>query len=139
MGVLENQCNLADDEIESTKRYLRRDLLEFTKMAESADFDNFAQYVNFNVTNLDRDAFIFHKCNFSLAYDGIRLKWNNSFEELQEFFQNTVGLNGKWIKPPSGGFKRYIDADFDLVANWYPGKRNSLLFKARMAVYYVSF
>ena len=30
-------------------------------MAESADFNNSAQYVNFNVTNLDRDAFIFHK------------------------------------------------------------------------------
>ena len=63
-------------------------------MAESADFNNSAQYVNFNVTNLDRDAFIFHKYNLNLSYDGIRLKWNNSFKELQEFFQNTVGLNG---------------------------------------------
>ena len=61
------------------------------KMAESADFNNSAQYVNFNVTNLDRDVFIFHKYNLNLSYDGIRLKWNNSFKELQEFFQNTVG------------------------------------------------
>ena len=35
MGILENQCNLADDEIESTKRYLRRDLLEFHGIPES--------------------------------------------------------------------------------------------------------
>ena len=48
------------------------------KMAESADFNNSAQYVNFNVTNLDRDAFIFHKYNLNLSYDGIRLKWNNT-------------------------------------------------------------
>ena len=36
VGVLENQCNLADDEIESTKRYLRRDLVEFHGILESA-------------------------------------------------------------------------------------------------------
>ena len=99
-------------------------------MAESADFNNSAQYVNFNVTNLDRDAFIFHKYNLNLSYDGIRLKWNNTFKELQEFFQNTVGLNGKWISP-GGSSKRYIDADFDLIANWYPGKQNSLLFQGK--------
>ena len=58
------------------------------------------------------------------------MKWNNSFKELQEFFQNTVGLNGKWISP-GGSSKRYIDADFDLIANWYPGKQNSLLFQGK--------
>ena len=99
-------------------------------MADSADFNNSAQYVNFNVTNLDRDAFIFHKYNLNLSYDGIRLKWNNTFKELQEFFQNTVGLNGKWISP-GGSSKRYIDADFDLIANWYSGKQNSLLFQGK--------
>ena len=99
-------------------------------MAESADFNNSAQYVNFNVTNLDRDAFIFYKYNLNLSYDGTRLKWNNTFKELQEFFQNTVGLNGKWISP-GGSSKRYIDADFDLIANWYPGKQNSLLFQGK--------
>ena len=36
VGVLENQCNLADDEIESTKCYLRRDLLEFHGIPEGA-------------------------------------------------------------------------------------------------------
>ena len=35
VGVLENPCNSADDEIESTKRYLRRDLLEFHGIPES--------------------------------------------------------------------------------------------------------
>ena len=35
VGVLENQCKSADDEIESTKRYLRRDLLEFHGIPES--------------------------------------------------------------------------------------------------------
>ena len=36
VGVLENQCNLADDEIESTKRYFCRDLLEFHGIPKSA-------------------------------------------------------------------------------------------------------
>ena len=74
-------------------------------MAESADFNNSAQYVNFYVRNLDRDAFILHKYNLNLSYDGIRLKWNNTLKELQEFFQNTVGLNGKWISPGGHGQK----------------------------------
>ena len=100
------------------------------KIAKSADFNNSAQYVNFNVANLDRDAFIFQKYNLNLSYDGIRLKWNNTLKELQEFFQNTVGLNGKWISP-GGSSKSYIDADFDLIANWYPGKQNSLLFQGK--------
>ena len=99
-------------------------------MAESADFNNYAQYVNFNVTNLDRDAFKFHKYNLNLSYDGIRLKWNSTLKELLEFIQNTVGLNGKWISP-GGSSKRYIDADFELIANWYPGKQNSLLFQGK--------
>ena len=99
-------------------------------MAESADFNNYAQYVNFNVTNLDRDAFKFHKYNLNLSYDGIRLKWNSTHKELLEFIQNTVGLNGKWISP-GGSSKRNIDADFDLIANWYPGKQNSLLFQGK--------
>ena len=99
-------------------------------MAESADFNNYAQYVNFNVTNLDRDALKFHKYNLNLSCDGIRLKWNSTLKELLEFIQNTVGLNGKRISP-GGSSKRYIDADFDLIANWYPGKQNSLLFQGK--------
>ena len=36
VGVLEAQCSSADDEIESTKCYLRRDLLEFHGIPESS-------------------------------------------------------------------------------------------------------
>ena len=45
-------------------------------MADSAVLNDSAQYVNFNVANLDLDAFILHKYNLNLLYDGIRLKWN---------------------------------------------------------------
>ena len=45
-------------------------------MADSAVLNDSAQYVNFNVANLDPDAFILHKYNLNLLYDGIRLKWN---------------------------------------------------------------
>ena len=55
-------------------------------MADSAGFNNSAQHLNFDVANLDRDAFILHKYNLNLSYDGIQLKWNNTFEELQGFF-----------------------------------------------------
>ena len=45
-------------------------------MADSAVLNDSAQYVNFNVANLDLDTFILHKYNLNLLYDGIRLKWN---------------------------------------------------------------
>ena len=103
---------------------------EKTIRAGIAASNSSAQYINFNVGNLDHDAFILHKYNLNLSYDGIGLKWSNAFEEFQRFFRNTAGLSSKWISP-SGNSKRYIDNDFDLIANWYRGKQNSLLFQGR--------
>ena len=92
--------------------------------------DSAAQIVNCNTSNLHRDVVILHIYNLNLSHDGIRLIWNNTFEELQGFFRDTVGLSGKWTSP-SGKSKRYFEKGFDLIVNWYRGKQNSLLFQGK--------
>ena len=44
---------------------------------------------------LDLDYFRPYKVNYHIVYDGKCLKWNNNYVELQNVFENIVGVSGK--------------------------------------------
>ena len=68
-------------------------------MMDARVFPRSAECPDFFVTSLNPDALLPYKENVDLTYDGKRLQWNKSFEDLKKFIANVVGLNGKWTSP----------------------------------------
>ena len=68
--------------------------------------------------------------NYDIVYDGKRLKWNNNYVELRNFFENIVGVSGKWTVP-SGNARRFQSNDSELIVTWYRGKQRTLLFQGK--------
>ncbi len=64
----------------------------------------------------------------SIVYDGLRVKWCDSYECLQEFIKNAFGQQGKWWLC-GGSAKRFDASTSDFIVIWYPGKLNTLTFK----------
>ena len=99
-----------------------------TNMAVGHGYTSSVKYSNFCVENLNVDDFRPHKMNYDIVYDGKRLKWNNNYVELRIFFENIVGVSGKWTVP-SGNARRFQSNDSELIVTWYRGKQRTLLFQ----------
>ena len=86
----------------------------------------------FCIKSLNLDALLAHRDELDLSYDGKRLKWNGSFEDLKYFFEIVVGLNGKWSSP-GGNSKKLSNCKCNIYNNYLvlwltkntpiPGKR----------------
>ena len=68
--------------------------------------------------------------NYHIVYDGKCLKWNNNYVELQNVFENIVGVSGKWTVP-SGNARRFQSNDSELIVTWYRSKQRTLLFQGK--------
>ena len=74
-------------------------------MAVGHGYTSSAKYSNFCVENLNSDDFRPYKVNDDIVYDGKRLKWNNNYVELRNFFENIVVANGLYLVEMQGDFK----------------------------------
>ena len=83
--------------------------------------------------NIDRNLIQPFVDDNQLVLDGNKLKWANDFASLKNFFENIVGLSGKW-RSPGGRARKFSCINADLVVTWYPGKLNSLLFNGKDGV-----
>ena len=72
----------------------------------------------FCIKSLNLDALLAHRDELDLSYDGKRLKWNGSFEDLKYFFEIVVGLNGKWSSP-GGNSKKLSNCKCNITITWY--------------------
>ena len=99
-------------------------------MAAGHDFLNFTKIGILMSLNLDLDIIRSLKGRGQLTYDGTRIKWSQDLQSLKKFVENIVGLRGIWSSP-GGKAKRFTSVNFDLIATWYPGKQNSLLFQGK--------
>ena len=99
-------------------------------MAVGHGYTSSVKYSNFCVENLNVDDFRPYKMNYDIVYDGKRLKWNNNYVELRNFFENIVGVSGKWTVP-SGNARRFQSNDSELIVTWYRGKQRTLLFQGK--------
>ena len=79
---------------------------------------------------MNSDAFLPFKDKLELTYDGKRLKWNKTLEDLKHFFVNVVGLNGKWTSP-GGKAKKLSNCRSNITVTWYYGKQRTLLFQGK--------
>ena len=68
------------------------------------------------------------KASKCIAYDGKRLKWQNSLKTLQDFFENSLDQRGKWSSP-GGSSRKFVGSSNDLVCTWYCGRQNTLMFQ----------
>ena len=84
----------------------------------------------FCIKSLNQDALLAHRDELDLSYDGKRLKWNGSFENLKYFFEIVVGLNGKWSSP-GGNSKKLSNCKCNITITWYYGKQTTLLFQGK--------
>ena len=75
-------------------------------------------------------AFLPYKENVDLTYDGKRLQWNKSFEDLKKVIANVVGMNGKWTSP-GGNSKKLFDNKSNITITWHYGKQRTLLFQGK--------
>ena len=89
-----------------------------------------AKCSDFCIKSSNLDAFLAHKDELDLSYDGKRLKWNGSFEDLVYFFETVVGLNGKWTSP-GGNSKKLSNCRCNIIITWYYGKQRTLLFQGK--------
>lgn len=85
---------------------------------------------DFRIKSLNPDAFLPHKDNSDLTYDGKRLKWNKNFEDLKYFFEIVVGLNGKGSST-GGNSKKLSNCKSNITITWYYGKQRTLLFQGK--------
>jgi hypothetical protein len=99
-------------------------------MAVDHDFSSSTKIGNLTSLNLDLDIIRSLKGCGHLTYDGTRIKWSQDLQLLKNFVENIVGLRGNWSSP-GGKAKRFTSVNFDLIATWYPGKQNSLLFQGK--------
>ena len=99
-------------------------------MAVGHDFSSSTKIGNLTSLNLDVDIIRSLKGCGHLTYDGTRIKWSQDLQLLKNFVENIVGLRGNWSSP-GGKAKRFTSVNSDLIATWYPGKQNSLLFQGK--------
>ena len=99
-------------------------------MAVGHDYTISVKYSNFCVENWNLEDFRPYKVNYDIVYDGKRLKWNNNYVELRNFFENIVGVSGKWTVP-SGNARRFQSNDSELIVTWYRSKQRTLLFQGK--------
>ena len=104
--------------------------LDNTKMAAGRACFCSAKCSDFRIKSLNLDAFLAHKDELDLFYDGKCLKWNGSLEDLVYFFQTVVGLSGKWTSP-GGNSKKLSNCKSNITITWYYGKQRTLLFQGK--------
>lgn len=66
----------------------------------------------------------------SFHYNGGRLKWIKNLESLKKFFDDVLGLRGKWSSP-GGNSKKFKCNNLDIVVTWYHKKQQTLLFQGK--------
>ena len=64
----------------------------------------------------------------SISYDGKQIKWQDSYESLQDFVAIAFCQQGNWRRSGSSS-KRFDAYNSDLSMTWYLGKLNTLTFK----------
>lgn len=66
----------------------------------------------------------------NLCQDKQRLKWTGDLISLKNFFNEILGLHGKWTSP-GGNSKRFNCSNYDFTVTWYCKKQLTLLFQGR--------
>ena len=66
--------------------------------------------------------------SMDLTYDGKRIRWTRTFEELQNFVANVLEERGKW-SPKVSCSRKFTSSISDLGLTWYYTKQKTLLFQ----------
>lgn len=75
---------------------------------------------------------ILKDCSYlnSLYYEYGRLKWTKNLESLKKFFDDGLGLQGKWTSP-GGDSKKFKCHNLDVIVIWYHKKQQTLTFHGK--------
>ena len=65
-----------------------------------------------------------------LTYDGKRIRWTKTFEELQKFVADVLEEQGNW-SPKVSCSRKFTSSISDLGLTWYYTKQKTLLFQGQ--------
>ena len=68
--------------------------------------------------------------SMDLTYDGKRIRWTKSFEELQKFVADVLEEQGNW-SPKVSCSRKFTSSISDLGLTWYYTKQKTLLFQGQ--------